>query len=86
MAVLEPRRPGLASMFGVRQLLTPEPGFIIGSVFGAVMIGANVVSSLVADGDCDAGQFLPLLPKDCTRIPANQAVEFVWSQMPQASL
>lgn len=33
-----------------------------------------------------SGQFLPLLPKDGTTISPNQSVEFVWSEMTQASL
>src|SRR5262249_34667366 len=33
-----------------------------------------------------AGQFLPVLPKDGTTLPANQSAEFIWTEMPQAKL
>jgi len=51
-----------------------------------VVGGGDNTQSVAASNAGDAGQFLPLLPKDGTTIPANQMAEFVWSAMPQATL
>lgn len=70
---------------------------VVGAGRSAVSSGAAagfplpVLRYVVGGGDntqdvAAPGEFLPLLPKDGTTLPATQIAEFVWSENPQAKL